>query len=225
MALILLSVISSFGQKNVGIKIYQNTDLFESQHYDSRSNTLTKVDHVNFGRFSLALDVETKKGYTHEIELFIPELSKSLDNIQFPAQYKFREGPTFEGQASSYALRYAVSKTLTNKASRLGFDLGLGINPYYVHIEYIPNVDWTYYVSTKLYGFALNGIPRVTYKLSQRFSVDLNVPLKIYDLRGERTLIKNPSIPKNQQVTTDYNNIFFESAYTIRFGVVCQLNH
>ncbi|HEY5751202.1 MAG TPA: hypothetical protein VIU12_34300 [Chryseolinea sp.] len=214
--------ICSFGQ-NFGIKIYQNTDLFENQYTDSRAKTVTKVDNVNFSRFSLALDRETKKGYTHEIELLIPEVSKSLDNIQFPMNYKFRQGTSFDGQASSYSLRYELSKTLTSKDKRFGFNLGLGVNPYYVHVEYIPKDERTYEVSTKLYGFALNVIPRMTYKLSQRFSMDLNVPVKVYDLRGEKTRIKNPNIPLSQQENTEQSSIFFESAYTVRLGVMYKL--
>lgn len=139
--------------------------------------------------------------------------------------YEFqKERPDFEGQASSYSLRYELSRTLTNKAKRLGFNVGVGINPYYVLVEYIPNVDNSYYSSTKLYGFVMNLIPRVKYKLSERFSVDLNMPFKIYDLRAERRTIKNPAIPVNQQTKIDYNNIFFESAYTFRLGLMYKLN-
>ncbi|AYB30910.1 hypothetical protein [Chryseolinea soli] len=224
LGLALSGVVCSFGQKNFGIKIYQNTDFFETQYYNSGLNRRTKVDNVNFSRFSLALDMETKKGYTHEIELMIPELSKSLDNIQFPMNYKFREAEWLDGEATSYSLRYELSKTLTNKVKRFGFNLGLGINPYYVHVEYIPNIENAYHLSNKLYGFAVNAIPRVTYKLSPRFRLDLNVPLKIYDLRGEKTRIKNPNIPLRQQETTEHSNIFFESAYTIRLGIMYKLN-
>jgi hypothetical protein len=222
-ALFISNVIYSLGQNSFGVKIYQNTDIFETQYYESRTRNVTKVENLNFGRISLAMDIDTKKGYTHEIEFLIPEVSKSLDDVHFPLNYKFRKDETFDGEASSYSLRYEVSKTLTNKAKRFSFLLGVGINPYYVHIEYEPNVETTYYWSTKLYGFALNITPRIKYKFSQRFSIDLNVPLKIYDLRGEKIRIKNPVIPIRQQTTNDYDNIFLESAYTIRLGLMYKL--
>jgi len=222
-ALSISSMICSFGQNNIGIKIYQNTDLFETQ-YESRFGQVTKVENVNISRISMAVDIETKKGYTHELEFLIPEISKSLDDVQFPLNYEFRKDQTFDGYADSFSLRYELSKTLTNKARRFAFLLGVGINPYYVHIEYEPNVETTYYWSTKLYGFALNVTPRIKYKLSQRFSIDLNVPLKIYDLRGERNRVKNPAIPIRQQTFNDNNSIFFENVYTLRFGLMYKLN-
>ena len=223
-ALFISNAIYSFGQNNFGVKIYQNTDIFETQYYESGTREMTKVKNVNFNRITFAVNIDTKKGYTHEIEFLIPEISKPLENIQYPLNYEFRKDETFDGEASSYSFRYEVSKALTNKAKRFSFLLGAGINPYYVHIEYEPNVETTYYSSTQLYGFALNIIPRIRYKVSQRFSVDLNVPLKIYDLRGEKNKTKNPAIPIRQQTTNDYSNIFFETAYTLRFGLMYKLN-
>jgi hypothetical protein len=121
-------------------------------------------------------------------------------------------------------LRYELSKTLTSKDKPFAFLLGVGINPYYVHIEYEPNVETVYYSSKQLYGFALNITPRIKYKLSQRFGIDLNVPLKVYDLRGEKNHVKNPSIPIRQQTANGYSNIFLESVYTIRLGLKYKLN-
>ena len=223
-AIFISNAIYSFGQNKFGVTIYQNTDIFETQYYESRTMEMTKVKNVNFNRITFAVDIDTKKGYTHEIEFLIPEISKPLENIQYPLKYEFRKDETFDGEASSYSFRYEVSKTLTNKAKRFSFLLGAGINPYYVHIEYEPNVETTYYSSTQLYGFALNVTPRIRYKVSQRFSVDLNVPLKIYDLRGEKNKTENPAIPIRQQTTNEYSNIFFENAYTIRLGLMYKLN-
>ncbi|HYI76564.1 MAG TPA: hypothetical protein VEW65_03035 [Chryseolinea sp.] len=223
-ALFISNAIYSLGQNDFGVKIYQNTDIFETQYYESRTRETTKVKNVNFNRITFAVDIDTKKGYTHEIEFLIPEISKPLENIQYPLNYEFRKDETFDGAASSYSFRYEISKTLTDKAKKFSFLLGVGINPYYVHIEYEPNVENTYYWSTKLYGFALNITPRIRYKVSQRFSFDLNVPLKIYDLRGEKINVENPAIPIRQQTTNEYSNIFFESAYTIRFGLMYKLS-
>jgi hypothetical protein len=71
----------------------------------------------------------------------------------------------------------------------------------------------------QLYGFAFNFTPRINYKISRRFNIDLNVPLKIYDLRLEKNQVNNPAIPIRQQNTNDVDHIFFESAYTIRLGL------
>jgi len=178
-----LSVLCSFGQSSVAVKIYQNTDLFKIIYNEGRNNLVTSSDQVNFNRISLAVDFHTKKRFVHEIEFFIPEISKSLDDVQYPMNYEFRKDVTFDGEGTSYSLRYELSKALTDESKRFGFAIGAGINPYYVHLEYIPNVETTYYWSTMLYGFALNFTPRINYQISRRLNIDLNVPLKIYDLR------------------------------------------
>lgn len=223
-ALFISNAICSCGQKGIGIKIYQNTDIFEIQYYESIPNQVEKFDKGNFTRISLAVDIDTKKGYTHEIEFLIPEISKPYDNIQYPMNYELKKKmPDFEGQASSYSLRYELSRTLTAEAKKLALNLGIGINPYYVLVEYIPNIETRYYSSTKLYGFVMNIVPRVKYKLSQRFCIDLNVPLKLYDLRAEKYRVKNPAIPIHQQTNIEYSSIFFESAFTFRLGFMYKL--
>lgn len=218
-AISFLTLICSFAQSTFGVKIYQNTDLFKTIYNEHPNNLVTSSEQVNFNRISLAMDIHTKNGFLHEVEFFIPEISKSVDALQYPMNYEFRKDVTFDGEASSYSLRYELSKTVTNESKRFAFSIGVGINPYYVHIEYIPNVETTYYWSTKRYGFALNLTPRINYKISPRFNIDLNVPFKFYDLRAEKNQVSNPAIPIRQQTTNDVDNIFFESAYTIRLGV------
>ena len=214
----------SFSQKDVSVKIYQNSDIFETQQKELTGQA-TKIENVNFNRFSLALAISTKKGYSHEIELFIPEISKSIEDLQFPIFYEFKKSTNLEDKASAYSLRYEVSKTLTDPTKRFAFLLGAGINPYYVNMEYFPyDVLRVYYSSTKLYGFALHATPRIKYRISHRFSVDLNVPLKVYDLRGDKATVKNPAIPSRQQTNTSHEHIFFEQAYTIRLGLNIRLD-
>ena len=220
-AILLLGAASASGQKSFGVKVYQNTDIFDID-YREAGNT-TNVNKTNFNRISLALNLRTKNSLVHELELFIPELSKSLENIQYPMDYELRKGDTFDGEVSSYSIRYELSKKLTDETKRFGFTLGAGINPYYVYIQYFPKVETTYYASSELYGFALNIVPRLEYKLSNRFHLDLNIPLKVYDLRGEKIRLDNPAIPIRQQTSTDGDQIFFESAYTIRLGLMYTL--
>lgn len=137
--------------------------------------------------------------------------------------YKLRKDETFDGVFSSYSFRYELSKNFTNETKRLGFGIGGGINPYYVHIEYIPSTEAAFYSSTEFYGFVVNLTPRISYKLSNRFDIDLNVPIKIYDLRWEKIQVDNPAIPIRYQTFVDIDNIFFENAYTMRLGVQYRL--
>ncbi|HKZ39164.1 MAG TPA: hypothetical protein VJ184_15985, partial [Chryseolinea sp.] len=55
-----LMSINSFGQSKIGIKIYQNTDFFDATYYNSQSYEFEKISHVNFNRFSIAIDIKGK---------------------------------------------------------------------------------------------------------------------------------------------------------------------
>lgn len=219
------STLAAFGQKSFGIKLYQNTDFFESEISSFDTRTKTTVQHVNFTRFSIAFNITTKKNFIHEVEVFIPEVQKNLDNVQFPMNYVLKESSNVEGQGSSISLRYEISKTLTNSDNRLKFNAGAGINPYYVLIEYLPTVSNIYFSSNQYYGAAINIVPRMLYDVNRHFCLELSVPLKVYDLRFDKWNVRNPAIPISQQTMTSHSSIFFESAYTIRLGLTYKFSN
>jgi hypothetical protein len=216
--------VSTHAQSHAAIKIYQNTDIFETEYYESGNDRLTQFENVNFSRISVAVSIPAKTGNIHEIEVFIPEISKSLDDLQFPMNYRFRKDISLDGNADAYSFRYEFSKILTDESKRFSVRVGAGVNPYYVAIEYVPNDPGSYYRATKVYGFATNITPGIKYALGERMSVDLNVPLKVYDMRMEYNRVSNPAIPIRQQKSNDQRHIFFESAYTIRFGLAYDLS-
>lgn len=221
---LLLILANSYGQNKYAIKIYQNTDKFTAEYYAWNYGSLEKYEYQKFNRLSLALDIETKNKFTHEIELLIPELSKSTYSIQFPMNYEFRKDYGSTGKVSSYALRYELIISLSDKSKRFTFNPGVGINSYYVYIEFMPDVANAFNRSNKLYGFVFNITPRISYKLTNRFKIDVNVPLKVYDLREDAERIDNPAIPVRQQANSKTHSIFFENAYTIRLGLLYYLS-
>jgi hypothetical protein len=214
-----LASINSFGQSKIGVKLYQNTDFFDATYYNSQANEFEEISHINFNRFSVAIDINGKNNLNHEIEAFIPEITRSITHVQFPLEYEFRRSSSFESKISSYALRYEINKTLTHLSKPLAFNVGLALNPYFVNVEYEPNNSATFYRSEKYYGGSFNVIPRMIFRLSNRFTADLNVPFKIFDIWREEDQVNNPFIPITQQRKKDWNHSFLEDAYTIRLGI------
>jgi hypothetical protein len=211
--------ISSFAQNILSFKIYQNTDIIHTRYTDSQSGNVTTENNWNFNRISLAVNLLSKKGFSHEVELFIPEFSKPIKKFQFPIKYKFGNIVKFDYETTSYSLRYELHKLLTNKSERIHFLFGIGINPYYVFMEYTPTSSNAYYNSLAFYGFALNVIPALHYKLSSHFSIDLNAPISMYNLQREYYRQDNPILPVRQQRFHHTNHLFFEPIYTIRLGL------
>jgi hypothetical protein len=211
---------SSYGQTRFGLKVYQNTDIFSARYYDSQNDKTTKHNYVKFNRISVAFNLYSKRRLVHEIEVLLPEISKSTDRVNFPLDYEFKKmDSSWESIISTYSLRYELSKILTEPSKRLIFSLGFGANPYLTNTEYTPNIPNTYYSNTRVYGLSLNLIPRVTFKVSNNVNIDLNIPFKLYDFKKEETTIKNPNIPIHQQTSKNTHGDFFEKAYSIRLGV------
>jgi hypothetical protein len=105
----------------------------------------------------------------------------------------------------------------------MAFSFGVGVNPYYTKAEYFPLTPVTYYRYLKKYGASLNVIPRVSYAISTKVRLDLNIPLKFFDLREEEQKIENPAIPIRYQTNGGLVHPFFENIYTIRFGVAYKI--
>ncbi len=176
-----------FAQKEINLKLYQNTDFFPVQNPPSQQ--------VKFNRFSLAASLQGKRKLVHELELFIPEISKPIDQASFPMTYEFYgETSNTKNTFTSFSFRYELS-TILHQSKRLAFGLGGGINPYYTKTESVPLVPFVFYRYAKKYGFSLNFIPRVMYTISAKILLDLNIPIKVYDLREEEQKIGEPRHP------------------------------
>lgn len=206
-------------QRSFQAKVYQNTDYFNVSYYNSQTNSTRNTNELNFSRISLAFAINTNKNFIHEMEIIIPELSKSINKVKLPLDYSFQDDGTRVGTISTFSLRYEISKIVSNPSKKFRFNLGLGINPYFTETEYEPEVSNAYYGNTKLLGASFNIIPRINCNFTDKILIDLNIPFKLYDLQNEETSDNNPSLPIRQQTSNEFTNTFFEDAYTIRLGV------
>lgn len=214
----------TFGQQGQSFKLYQNTDIFQLYCISLNPREETKQVKVNFSRISIAFVFTSRKRSFHEVELQIPEFSKPIDKLDFPLKYTFFKGEPFESAGNSFSFRYEFGKLLGDKSKPINFLLSAGINPYYMQLEYTPTTSSAYYQSRTYYGFALNATPRLYFKLNRHFSIDLNIPIRIYNFQKARYRQDNPILPVRQQRLTKTNHLFFEPVYTIRLGLMWHLS-
>jgi hypothetical protein len=92
-------------------------------------------------------------------------------------------------------------------------------------LEYMPTTTHGYYISSTYYAFALNATPRLYFKLSPHFTIDLNIPVRIYNFQVEKYRQDNPILPVEQQRNTETNHLFFEPVYTLRLGLMYSLSN
>ena len=214
---------TSFGQNSLGFTIYQNTDIFRVQTIELPSHEVTRQTQVNFDRISLAVELITKKDNVHEIEFLLPEVDKSFDKFNFPAQYYTWSHSQIERVSTSYSFRYGFGKYLPSKSDRMHFLIGAGINPYYVLQEFIPHTNAAYYNSIKWIGAALNVTPGIRYKLGRHFRLGFSMPFGIYNFRFQEYRQDNPILPISQQRNKQTKHFFFEPVFTFRLGLTYHL--
>lgn len=208
----------SFAQ-TLGLKVYQNTDRYNVTVYNYETESTRDEEVLNFNRISMAFTWKGKSKWFQEVEVFIPEISKPFEDVNFPFEHEFREGYGLTSDVDAYSLRYEVSRSLLNLGNRFDFKLGMGINPYFVRTDYTPAISYMYSLYTTVTGASVNLTPRINFKITDRILLDLNFPFKVYDLSESMKRINNPSIPNEQQKSSHTSNTFFDSVYTVRFGV------
>jgi hypothetical protein len=174
---------------------------------------------------SLASVLLSKKSYFHEIEFQVPEFSKPIEKLDFPLKYTFWKGEPYEETGSSFSFRYEFGKLLGGKSKPIKFLLSAGINPYYVQLEYTPTTSNGYYFSSTYYGFVMNATPRLYLKLSPHLTIDLNLPIRMYNFQVAKFRQDNPILSVQQQRSSETNHLFFEPVYTIRLGLMYTLNN
>ncbi len=210
----------TFAQKEIELKLYQNTDVFKvTTHYN---NVESSSQQVKFSRLSLAVSFHKKKLF-HELELFVPKIDESSNDLGLSMNYHL-DDPTFGDarRTSAYSFRYELSKEIrtTNKTN---FTLGVAINPLLADARYISSVPNRYNRYYKFYGASINFIPRVRYALTSKALIELSIPFKIYDAVYEWQKIANPAIPIRQQENGGWVYTFFENAFTARLGFAYKL--
>jgi hypothetical protein len=214
-------VLSTFAvaQNKTGLKIYHNTDIFnvEYKHLSYAPRT-TSEQKINFNRFSIAVDIPSRR-FIHELEVFIPEISKSVERAQFPFDSQFMVSDEYDDSFYSFALRYEITKQITKDKSPFSFSVGVGLNPGFTVAIYERLTSFIYSSTDKTFSVSLNLIPRISYAISKKISLDLNVPLKVYDFRFLFREVENPNLPYRMQKQEESQHVFFEDVYTVRFGI------
>ncbi|MCD9016825.1 hypothetical protein [Parachryseolinea silvisoli] len=217
----------AFAQHEYRIKLYQHTSSLETVYqYQSDGATSEKSGdrHFTTGTFSVAFNlVSLRGGFHHEVEIFMPEIDRSAQNIQFPKNFGLSQSARTRDVISTYAARYEINQDITNVTKRFVLNLGLAVNPYHIEMEFNPREGNVYNRNVRVTGANINIIPRVSWQLTDRLSLELNVPVNVFNVYRSKQHVDNPILPKEGQTNAGTEHKFFEDIYTVRFGVAYTL--
>jgi len=119
-----------------------------------------------------------------------------------------------------YEYIYAFNKS---KDRRFNFSLGFAFSPFYKLDKSIPRMENWYGTSTYNIGIETYLIPRLTFNLSKRIFIDLNLPFCLSDLGMQSNLNNNPQIPVKQRRVILFNFSELPKIYSCRLGLGIKL--
>ena len=235
-AVILLLAASAISAQDVSrlpvLKLYSNFS-FEfidgKQLYDPilRIPVMQEKDKFNLGYFSPAVGFYADNGNYHEIEFSKLIIDRTditsydlTDSIGQPDHTRASSLRTNITVGLRYEYNYIIIK---NPDSKFQPSIGFGVNPYYTLYNYKPKVSLSYPVKEHTIGAMVQILPRIIYNISERWFLDLNIPINLSDFYYTNNNTGNPTLPIAERNTGTINLDVFPGKYLFRFGAGCRL--
>jgi hypothetical protein len=175
---------------------------------------------------TIAFQWKTKKNNFHEIELtnfMLGKLTTKTEN----KDDTINNGQTVRGYdlvTTSISARYEyILNFYKSKESKFVPSLGFGINPYYRQNNYTPKNESSFSSSEQYFGAKVFLTPRLTYYLSSKFFLDINIPICFFDGYFLIDKENNPALPIQERTISTFNFNGFPKVYSGRIGVGLKL--
>jgi hypothetical protein len=190
---------------------------------DSVNSTVeNKSSSLQLFHLTFAYQWKARKNNFHEIELIdltVGRLAaKSEKKVDSLGIIQVLDGGRLSTSAISLRYEYIVN---FNKSKDRKFvpSLGFGINPYFTHARFSPVVASSFPSSQKIIGFKVFINPRITYYVTSKFFVDLNIPICVLDNNLTVNKTRNPIISSSQSTISTYNFSQFPKVFNARIGI------
>lgn len=214
--------IAASAQNFVRVKIFHNTDYVERSGSDYIGAVMSTERVWNFRRVSFAAEFGNRENVRHQLELFFPQIQRSTSVPAYPINYSVPGGPD-NHESTALAFRYEAMKKSGGGTDRVRFLFGFGLNPYYRKLALVPASADRSNRSLEDFGAVFNAILGLEIAVTKSLGIEASIPLKVYDFRFKRQWLDNPALPADDQSNTGHEHIFFETAYTLRFGLTYKL--
>jgi hypothetical protein len=175
---------------------------------------------------TIAFQWKSKKNNFKEIELtnFIFGKHTTINQLVNDSTNVNQTTYDVDQKITYVSIRYEYLLTFNkNKDNKTVFSLGFGINPYFKGDKYIPRISSEFPTTYNDYGLNLFIVPRITYHLTSKIFIELNIPVCLINSYWEYGKSDNPQLPYNQRKV---NTVYFEELpinYSCRLGIGIKL--
>jgi hypothetical protein len=175
---------------------------------------------MDIGHISVSFSIEKAKSI-HEIELSRIEFYRT-NNSTHIYHSAGDTGQITSGQKASMFnlnIRYEYIRRIVNVKDRMEFLVAASAEPYFESFIILPKI-YTSFTTKQLYlGSKFYFIPRAIYNISNKFYIDLNFPIELFNFYWVRSRIKNPTLPINLQRSNVFHSNFFNDIFRLRLGI------
>lgn len=233
--ILLLVSVNLFGQndlkkkKTIDFKLYSNFDL-SSKYIDYEIDTINGISRneymkeINGFNFSPSLVFYTKKGNSSEIEISRLDYSHKF-NKEYTlldstgALLNVISGNT-QKQFELY-LRYEYKLRLFKKKDweKIKPIIGFSGTPFVIWDKIDPLLNTEFKKTKTIVGLYLSVIPRIEYSISERWYLDLNIPIAISTIHYTSIKNEDPSLSPEERTRNIIDFYNTPVSFAIRFGI------
>lgn len=210
-------------QRSYQIKLYNSMQYsysVKSYPYEPVKQTTESIQ-----LFKLLPGFSVQKGRSG-FDIFITSLSHQnfLNISSYSDSLNIRD---FKYRVTSFDLGLQFIRSWYLKSSnnnRLNYILGAGLEPLFSQYSTIRPYNPDPF-KAKSTGYTINTciIPRISYNLTPKFTIEITAPLKIIQMVYNRQWVNNPFFTYSQQHTSNFNVNVLPKQFILNMGIACKL--
>jgi len=216
-----ISLLSQEKESNLTLKLYTNFFYSESGS-ESGINPHELQKNVDFGHISPAIQIKSANGNFQEIELSRLTINHELDQSQNEILQ------TLEGDISNdynLYMRYEYNYNILKKSKKYHPYIGASAQPGIGYLRTTPLISNLYKTDLFKTNLLIQVVPRLIIDLSDRFILDINLPIPLASIYWSVLNVDNPNLPIEERKTSSagLDIIKFRDNFQFRIGLGIKL--
>lgn len=215
------------------VKVFVNGSYLKSTYLvlDSTPNSEISAslekNNFDFGYISLVIGFSNKKRLSHEFELMpirirLDDEKMIFHNSQFPGV------DIISGDGKTTFIETAIRHQLNinlNKDKRWKPMISSATQFYYNYSGFTPVTSVPFPTSNHKFGLLLSIVPGLIRELSDKFAIEINIPLHFYEISLDSFNNYDPTLSVDKRNKKKITGQFLPHRFSIRFGAIYKLNY
>lgn len=187
------------GYSQEAARLEKRVKLYMNGQYQNWNNSF------DFGRITPAFQMFNRKGNFHELELNQFSIIKNTMTWPQPSTRVQTGDVRYNLFDFSFRYEYGIQWLKNKNLGRFKLYTGIGINPRYSFSRINPESSIAFSQKSNILELSAQIVPRISYKLTERIDLDLNMPFNFGTFLINRSVSSNPNLANARQLYTQTN--------------------